>query len=128
MDRILEVRVGRRSRPAGDRIVVGCFSGELPAVESLPLELRKAALRLARRPGWKAQEGQRAECEVGGFKARVLELVSWGQREELESHSLRTLLLRLAEEARVQGSRRPSIVLPVHRETEGEVAGARIRR
>src|SRR3954453_18569731 len=45
-------------RPDADLLAVGCFEGEAPMVGAMEEEIRRAAGRLASRPGWKGKGGE----------------------------------------------------------------------
>ncbi|PYQ55655.1 MAG: hypothetical protein DMF53_27635, partial [Acidobacteria bacterium] len=57
------IHVVPAGRPEADLLAVGCFEGEAPTVDAMGEEIRRAAGRLASRPGWKGKEEQWAQTE-----------------------------------------------------------------
>ena len=123
-------------RPDADLLAVGCFEGEAPTVDAMAEEIRRAAGRLASRPGWKGKEEQWAQTEVAGAPGApgaeggggpVVSLHGLGPRESFTFAGLSRWLQKAAEEARQGGLRRLTAVLPAHAETSGPAAGRVLR-
>jgi leucyl aminopeptidase len=108
-------------RADAELLAVGCFQGAAPEVEALPEEVRRAALGIAARPGWKGREEQvgQAGAVPGG---QVVALYGLGAAGELGFAKLTRWLGRVAEDARTGGVRRLGVVLPRHAETTGAAA------
>jgi leucyl aminopeptidase len=108
-------------RADAELLAVGCFQGAAPEVEALPEEVRRAALGIAARPGWKGREEQvgQADAVPGG---QVVALYGLGAVGELSFAKLARWLGRVADDARTGGVRRLGVVLPRHAETAGAAA------
>ena len=108
-------------RADAELLAVGCFQGAAPEVEALPEEVRRAALGIAARPGWKGREEQvgQAGAAPGG---QVVALYGLGAAGDLGFAKLARWLGRVAEDARTGGVRRLGVVLPRHAETAGAAA------
>lgn len=107
-------------RPDADLLAVGCFEGEAPTMGAMEEEIRRAAGRLASRPGWKGKEEQWAQTDVSaaeGGGGPVISLHGLGPRESFTFPGLSRWLQKAAEEARQGGLRRLTAVLPPHAET-----------
>jgi leucyl aminopeptidase len=104
-----------------DLLAVGCFEGEVPAVDGLAEGSRRALERLAARGGWKGKEEQLAQTEAGQ-DGPVVSLYGLGPRGELNFAKLARWFGRAAEDARCAGARRLTVVLPAHEETSGPAA------
>src|SRR5579864_6808772 len=102
-------------------LAVGCFQGAAPEVEALPEEVRRAALGIAARPGWKGREEQVGQAGAGAA-GQVVALYGLGAAGEGTFAKLARWLGRAAEDARTGGMRRLGVVLPRHAETTGAAA------
>ncbi|HEV3072868.1 MAG TPA: leucyl aminopeptidase [Thermoanaerobaculia bacterium] len=103
-------------------LAVGCFQGAAPELEALPEQVRRAALGIAARPGWKGREEQVGQADAGA-PGQVVALYGLGAAAELSFAKLARWLGRVAEDARTGGVRRLGVVLPRHAETTGAAAG-----
>jgi leucyl aminopeptidase len=108
-------------RADAELLAVGCFQGAAPEVEALPEEVRRAALGIAARPGWKGREEQVGQADAG-TPGQVVALYGLGAAGELSFAKLARWLGRVAEDARTGGVRRLGVVLPRHAETTGAAA------
>lgn len=108
-------------RADAELLAVGCFQGAAPEVEALPEEVRRAALEIAARPGWKGREEQVGQAAAGP-PGQVVALYGLGTAGELSFAKLARWLGRVAEDARTGGVRRLGVVLPRHAETTGAAA------
>jgi leucyl aminopeptidase len=108
-------------RADAELLAVGCFQGAAPELEALPEEVRRAALGIAARPGWKGREEQVGQADAGA-PGQVVALYGLGAAGELSFAKLVRWLGRVAEDARTGGVRRLGVVLPRHAETTGAAA------
>ena len=109
-------------RADAELLAVGCFQGGAPDLEALPEEVRRAALGIAARPGWKGREEQVGQAGAGA-PGQVVALYGLGASGELSFAKLARWLGRVADDARTGGVRRLGVVLPRHAETTGAAAG-----
>jgi leucyl aminopeptidase len=114
-------------RTDAELLAVGCFQGEAPELGSLSAEVRRAALAVAGRPGWKGREEQVGQTDSvpGG---PVVALYGLGAAGELSFSKLARWLGRVADDARTGGVRRLAVALPAHAETRGSAAAGRLAR
>jgi leucyl aminopeptidase len=108
-------------RADAELLAVGCFQGAAPEVEALPEEVRRAALGIAARPGWKGREEQVGQADAVP-RGQVVALYGLGAVGELSFAKLARWLGRVADDARTGGVRRLGVVLPRHAETAGAAA------
>ncbi|HSU84659.1 MAG TPA: leucyl aminopeptidase [Thermoanaerobaculia bacterium] len=132
MGELGSIHVVPAGRPDADLLAVGCFEGEAPAVDAMEEGIRRAAGRLASRPGWKGREEQWAQTEAegapgAGGESRVVSLYGLGPRQDFTFAALSRWLHKAVEEARQGGLRRLTAVLPPHAETSGPAAGRVLR-
>jgi len=113
-------------RADAELLAIGCFQDAAPELEALPEEVRRAALGIAARSGWKGREEQVGQAAAGA-PGQVVALYGLGAAGELSFTKLARWLGRVAEDARTGGVRRLGVVLPRHAETTG-AAAARICR
>ncbi|HWM94198.1 MAG TPA: leucyl aminopeptidase [Thermoanaerobaculia bacterium] len=127
MTEVLPVEVVSRGNRAAELLVLGAFEGEAPEVDGLDGEVRTAAERVARRPGWKGKEEQAGQTDAGGDGPAVL-LTGLGKRDEFSPVKLSNWIGRTAEHARANGFKTLGYVLPRHGETTGRPAAERVAR
>jgi leucyl aminopeptidase len=128
MTEIPSLRVAAGGRAHAELLAIGCFQGAAPEVAGLPEEVRRAALAIAARPGWKGREEQVGQTDGGAPGGPVVALYGLGVAGEVSFAKLGRWLGRIAEDARTGGIRRLAVVLPRHAETTGAVAAARMAR
>lgn len=121
----LVVTVTGRRLPAG-RVVAGLFAGEKSAPAGLPAAVAKGIEAVLRRAGWKGEEGQSAELELGG--GRLLLVRGLGKRGDLDVQRLRAWLAQSVDAVRSADDPAFVLVVPDHEISRGPVAAARIAR
>jgi len=126
MAELAVTQVVSAAKPEADLLAVGCFEGEVAAVEGLEEGIRRAVERLAARDGWKGKEEQLAQTEAGPH-GPVVSLYGLGARQDFTFSKLARWLCRVAEDARQSGARRLAVVVPPHEETSGPAAGRVLR-
>jgi leucyl aminopeptidase len=109
-------------RADAELLAVGCFQGAAPELEALPEEVRRAALGIAARPGWRGREEQVGQADAW-TPGQVVALYGLGAAGDLSFAKLARWLGRVADDARTGGVRRLGVVLPRHAETTGAAAG-----
>jgi leucyl aminopeptidase len=127
MGELGSIHVVPAGRPEADLLAVGCFEGEMPLLDGMEEEVRRAVERLAARPGWKGREDQSVQTDAGDGGA-VVGLHGLGARKDLSCPRLSRWLSRVSEDARKDGARRLTVALPAHAETSGLAAARRILR
>jgi leucyl aminopeptidase len=128
MTEIPSLKMVAGGRAHAELLVIGCLQGAAPEVGGLSEEVRRAALAIAARPGWKGREEQVGQTDGGGPGGPVVALYGLGTAGELSFAKLGRWLARVAEDARTGGIRRLAVVLPRHAETTGPAAAARLAR
>jgi leucyl aminopeptidase len=128
MTEIPSLKMAAGGRAHAELLVIGCLQGAAPEVGGLSEEVRRAALAIAARPGWKGREEQVGQTDGGGPGGPVVALYGLGTAGELSFAKLGRWLARVAEDARTGGIRRLAVVLPRHAETTGPAAAARLAR
>jgi leucyl aminopeptidase len=141
MTQIAAITVARRGRVDAELLVIGCFEGESQqlfgedggkggagggGLAGMDEAVRRAALRLASRPGWKGREEQSAETTIDD-EGRAVSLYGLGPRRDFTFTRLGRLIASLSEAVRVNGVRRLGLLLPLHEQTRG-AAAARVLR
>ncbi len=112
--------------PREDLLVLACLLGETPPLASLPEAVAEAARGLATRPGWVGRDGQTVETAVSesaGFSAVALR--GLGKSGSLDRFKMRAWFASCLEEARSNGARTVTLVLPAHPEFQGSQAALR---
>lgn len=126
MGELALVHVVTAERPEADLLTAGCFEGEAPAVDGLEEGSRRALERLAARGGWKGMDEQLLQTEAGP-DGPVVSLYGLGARKDFSFQKLSRWLCRAVEDARQNGARRLTVLLPSHPETSDPAAGRVLR-
>jgi leucyl aminopeptidase len=126
MAEVLSVDVVSRGNRDADLLILGAFEAEVPDLEGLDEEVRRAVERLAARGGWKAKEEQSAQTALADGPAVLL--TGLGKAADFSPVKLANWIGRTADYARGNGFQRIQYVLPRHRETAGSAAAERAVR
>jgi leucyl aminopeptidase len=136
MTQLAAVTVAGRGRPDSEVLAIACFENEPDlllgrggaggALAGMDETVRRAALRLAARPGWRGREEQYAET-ASDDEGRTVALYGLGPRRELTFARLARLVARLAEIVRAGGVRGLGLLLPAHEQSGGAAAGRVLR-
>jgi len=122
----IEIRSAGRRLPAAERVAIAVLGTDRGSAPEAPRALRGSLDRVVRRRGWKGDEGQSGEAELGG--GRTLAVYGLGEAKKLDGRRLRKIVDRAVADAVSANARSLAIILPDHACARGERNAERLGR